>query len=425
MVPSGTHDESSKVSLLTTTDQHPWGRVDETGTVYVREASGERAVGQYPDATPEEALAYFERKYVELNGQVTLLEQRAKGGAPAADVAKSVANLATAVASANAVGNLAALAERLSVLDGAVTELTAQQGVETKAAAAAAVAERAAIVDEAERLAAEDPAKTQWKQTSAALDALFAKWQAHQHDAPRIPKGEANDLWKRFRAARTTIEQNRKAFFAELDSAHKDVRTRKQNLIEQAEALSSRGADGVSTYRNLLEEWKKAGRSGKKQDDAMWAKFKAAGDVLYSAKSEVDALDNQEYDANLVLKLELVSEAEALLPVTDRTKARDTLTTIQRKWDAIGKVPRDQVKPLEDRLRKVEAVVRKLDEDHWKRNNPETKARTDGLTSQLNEAIAKLEAELESAKAGQDAAAITEATEALEARKAWLKAIGQ
>ena len=56
-------------------------------------SNGERAVGQYPDATPEEALAYFERKYVELNGQVTLLEQRAKGGAPAADIAKTVANL--------------------------------------------------------------------------------------------------------------------------------------------------------------------------------------------------------------------------------------------------------------------------------------------------------------------------------------------
>lgn len=410
---------------MTTTDQQPWGRVDESGTVYVREASGERAVGQYPDATPEEALAYFERKYVELNGQVTLLEQRAKGGAPAADVAKSVANLTTAVANANAVGNLAALAERLSALGGAVTELTEQQGVEAKAAAAAAVEERAAIVVEAERLAAEDPAKTQWKQTSAALDALFAKWQAHQHDAPRIPKGEANDLWKRFRAARTTIEQNRKAFFAELDSAHKDVRTRKQSLIEQAEALASQGADGVSSYRNLLEEWKKAGRSGKKQDDAMWAKFKAAGDVLYSAKSEVDALDNEEYDANLVLKLELVTEAEALLTTTDRTKARDTLTVIQRKWDVIGKVPRDQVKPVEDRLRKVEAAVRKLDDDHWKRNNPETKARTEGLAGQLNDAIAKLEAELEAATAGKDATAIAAATEALEARKAWLKAIGQ
>jgi len=391
----------------------------------VREATGERAVGQYPDATPEEALAYFERKYVELNGQVTLLEQRARGGAPAADVAKSVANLTVAVANANAVGNLAALAERLGALGGAVTELTEQQSIETKAAAAAAVAERAAIVEEAERLAAEDPAKTQWKQTSAALDALFAKWQAHQHDAPRIPKGEANDLWKRFRAARTTIEQNRKAFFAELDSAHKDVRTRKQQLIEQAEALAPQGADGVSVYRTLLEDWKKAGRSGKKQDDAMWAKFKAAGDVLYSAKSEVDAQDNEEFAGNLTLKLELLTEAEALLTVTDRNKARDALSAIQRRWDAIGKVPREQVKVIEDRLRKVEAAVRKLDEDHWKRNNPETKARTEGLAGQLYDAIAKLEAELATAQAGKDATAIAEATEALEARKAWLKAIGQ
>ena len=410
---------------MTTTDQQPWGRVDETGTVYVREATGERAVGQYPDATPEEALAYFERKYVELNGQVTLLEQRAKGGAPAADIAKSVKHLTETVANANAVGNLAALAARLGALGGAVTELTEQQGAEAKAAATAAIAERAAIVAEAEALAAEDPAKTQWKQTSAALEALFAKWQAHQHDAPRIPKGEANDLWKRFRAARTTIEQNRKAFFAELDSAHKDVRNRKQHLIEQAEALAPKGADGIPAYRNLLDEWKLAGRSGKKQDDAMWAKFKAAGDVLYSVKSEIDAHDDEEFAGNLTLKLELLTEAELLLTETDRAKARTALSSIQRRWDAIGKVPRDSVKSVEDRMRKVEAAVRKLDDDHWKRNNPETKARAEGLAGQLHGAIAKLEAELVAAQAGGDATAIAEATEALETRKAWLKAIGQ
>lgn len=414
-----------KVRLLTTTDQQPWGRVDETGTVYVREASGERAVGQYPDATPEEALAYFERKYVELNGQVTLLEQRAKGGAPAADIAKAVANLQAALVNANAVGNLAALTERLGALGGTVNELTEQQTAESKAQSAAALAERALIVEEAERLAAEDPAKTQWKQASAALDALFAKWQAHQHDAPRIPKGEANELWKRFRAARTTIEQNRKAFFAELDSSHKDVRHRKQQLISQAEALAPQGADGINAYRALLDAWKLAGRSGKKQDDAMWAKFKAAGDVLYGAKSEVDAAENEEYSANLVQKLELLDEAEPLLTETDRNKARTTLSGIQRRWDEIGKVPRDQVKVVEDRMRKVETAVRKLDEDHWKRNNPETKARAEGLAGQLNDAIAKLEAALAEAEASKDAAAIAEATEALETRKAWLKAIGQ
>ncbi|WP_026851498.1 DUF349 domain-containing protein [Glaciibacter superstes] len=410
---------------MTTTDQQPWGRVDETGTVYVREGDGERAVGQYPDATPEEALAYFERKYVELNGQVTLLEQRARGGAPAADIAKAVAHLAGTIATANAVGNLPALAERLGALGGTVTELTEQQSAEAKAATEAAVADRRTIVEEAEKLAAEDPAKTQWKQASAALDALFARWQAHQHEAPRIPKGEANELWKRFRAARTTIESNRKAFFAELDSAHKDVRNRKQQLIEQAEALAPNGPDGIPAYRALLDEWKLAGRSGKKQDDAMWAKFKAAGDVLFAAKSEIDAIENEEFTGNLEQKLELVTEAEALLPETDRTKARTTLTSIQRRWDEIGKVPRDQVKVIEDRLRKVENAVRKLDDDHWKRNNPETKARADGLAGQLQDAIVKLEAELKEAQAGKNASVIAEATEALEARKAWLKAIGQ
>ncbi|PPL14357.1 DUF349 domain-containing protein [Microterricola pindariensis] len=405
-------------------DQQPWGRVDETGTVFVREESGERAVGQYPDGTPEEALAYFERKFVDLAGQVTLLEQRAKRGAPASDIAKAVASISANVEGANAVGDLAALKARLEKLGGAVSELTEQQSAETKAAIDAAVAERTQIVEEAEKLAAGDPAKTQWKQATATLDALFARWQAHQHDAPRLPKAEANELWKRFRAARTTIEQHRKAFFAELDSAHKDVRSRKQALIDQAEALAGKGADGIPAYRKLLDEWKLAGRAGKKQDDALWARFKAAGDVLYSAKSEVDAVENEEFSENLAAKQALLEEAEPILSEKDRVKARAALTGIQRRWDEIGRVPREQVKSIEDRLRKVENHVRVLDEDHWKRNNPETKARAEGLAGQLEDAIAKLEATIAAATASGDAKAAAAASEELETKRAWLKAIG-
>jgi hypothetical protein len=408
---------------LATTDQQPWGRVDETGTVFVREGDGEREVGQYPDGTPEEALAYFERKYTDLAGQVTLLEQRARRGAPAADIAKAVATLSEHVATANAVGDLASLQERLAKLGGTVEELTEQQTAEARAAVDAAIAERTEIVEQAEALAAEDPAKTQWKQTTAALDALFARWQAHQHDGPRLPKNEANELWKRFRAARATIEHNRKAFFAELDTQHRDVRARKTQLIEQAEALIPRGADGVPAYRELLEQWKLAGRAGKRNDDALWARFKAAGDAIYSAKSEVDARENEEFSANLEAKLELLTEAEPLLTATDRESARAKLSSIQRRWDEIGKVPRDQVKVVEERLRRVEAAVRKLDEDHWQRNNPEKKARSEGLASQLTAAIAKLEAELEEAKASGDKAKVAEAQEALDARKVWLDAL--
>ena len=54
----------------------PWGRVGDDGTVYVRTADGERAVGSYPGATPDEALAYFGRKYDEVVAQVELFERR-------------------------------------------------------------------------------------------------------------------------------------------------------------------------------------------------------------------------------------------------------------------------------------------------------------------------------------------------------------
>src|SRR6478752_7793353 len=148
---------SSKVRLLATSEQHPWGRVDDTGTVYVREGDSERIVGEYPDGTAEEALAYFERKYTDLAGQVGLLEQRARRGAPANDIARSVANLRKAVEGANAVGDLASLLTRLDAVGGTVEQLTEQQSAEAKAALADAIAERTAIVEEAEALAAQDP----------------------------------------------------------------------------------------------------------------------------------------------------------------------------------------------------------------------------------------------------------------------------
>ncbi len=401
----------------------PWGRVDETGTVYVTDGGVERAVGQYPDGTADEAIAYFTRKYTELEGQVRLLEQRAKAGAPAQDVAKTVTALTAALVEPAAVGDLASLRTRVSALTETVEKLTEEQKAEAAAAVEAAIAERTALVEAAEALAAKDPQSVQWKQLSASLDDLFTRWKDHQQNGPRLPKKHGDELWKRFRAARSTVESNRRAFFAGLDSEHKQARTRKQELVDRAVALAGQGTSGIPAYRRLLDEWKLAGRAGKKVDDALWDQFKAAGDVLYAAKAEIDARENEEFSENLQAKLALLDEAAPLLTATDRVAARRTLTGIQRKWDAIGKVPRDQVKTVEDRLRAIELAVKKLEEEHWNREDPEKKARSEGLASQLEQAIAGLEADLATANAAKDAKRIAELTEALEARKAWLAAV--
>lgn len=405
------------------TQEQPWGRADETGTVFVREGDDWREVGQFPDGTPDEALGYFERKFTDLEGQVSLLEQRAKRGAPAKDIARAVARLTETLREPSAVGDIASLRARVAALDTTVDELSEQQQAEAEAAQQTAIAERESIVTEIEELASMDPGRVQWKQMTAQVNDLFARWQTHQQDGPRLPKSQANALWKRFRTARSTIEQERRAFFAELDVQHREAKQQKQRLIEEAQALVPRGIDGVPGYRRLLDEWKRAGRAGKKQDDALWARFKAAGDEIYAAKAEVDARDEAEYRENYEQKLVLLEEAEPLLTEKNLDTAKSKLLSIQRRWEEIGRVPRDKVKTVEDRLRKVEQAVRTLDEENWRKNNPETKARTEGLAAQLHESIAKLEAELSDAEASGDAKRIDEASETLRTQREWLKAI--
>ena len=64
-----------------------FGRIDDDGTVYVKTADGERAVGSWQAGTPEEGLAHFARRYEVISTEVALLEQRLRSGAGAAPAA--------------------------------------------------------------------------------------------------------------------------------------------------------------------------------------------------------------------------------------------------------------------------------------------------------------------------------------------------
>ena len=406
-------------------NEKPWGRVDEDRTVYVREGDGERAVGSFPDGTPEEALAYFERKFADLEGQVTLLEARVARGTADASAAEVVTKLQEQLVEPAAVGDIAALRTRLEKLSSKTAELSEKQQAERDAARQEALAKREAIVIEAERLAAQPEASIRWKDTSLAFEQLFADWQASQKSVgPQVPKAQADALWKRFRSARQTFDSARRAHFAQMDANNKEVKQRKERIIAAAEALAPRGIEGIPAYRNLLDDWKTAGRASRKVDDQLWARFKAAGDVLYQAKAAEVAQTNEEYAANLVAKQELLDAAAPILDETDPVKARKLVTDLQLQWDEIGRIPRESLRDVEGRMRKIEDHAKKLEDDHWRKTNPETKARSEGLRGQLEASIAEIEAEISAAQAAGNSKAVAEAEAKLETQRSWLAAIG-
>ncbi|MGI8393528.1 DUF349 domain-containing protein [Leucobacter sp. W1038] len=403
------------------TNEHPWGRVDENRTVFVREGDSEREVGQFPDGTAEEAIAYFERKFSDLAGQVTLLEARIARGTAGAEIADTVAKLQVLLTEPAAVGDIAALRARVEKLSGKANELGEKQQAEREAAKQAALAQREAIVLEAEGLASQPEAQIRWKETSQAFEDLFTTWQTTQRSGPQVPKAQADALWKRFRSARQTFDSARRAHFAQMDATNKEVKQRKERIIAAAEALAPRGIDGIPAYRNLLDEWKAAGRASRKLDDQLWARFKAAGDVLYEAKAAEVAQSNEEHTANLAAKQALLAEAEPLLAETDRVAARKRLTALQLRWDEVGRVPREALREIEGGMRKIEDHVKSLEDEHWRKSNPETKARSEGLRGQLETSIADLEAQI---AAASDPKVKAEAEAALATQRSWLSALG-
>lgn len=406
--------------MVTTENNTSWGRVDEDGTVYVREANSERAVGQYPDSTPEEALNYFTRKFDDLEGQVTLLEARIARDTAPGNVIESVTKLQTQLEAPAAVGDIASLRARVEKLQVKAREHSEQHRQERERAKAEALAEREQIVAEAEKLAAVPAEQIRWKGTGEAFQKLFEQWQASQRKGPQIPKAQADALWKQFRTARQSFDSARRQHFARMDQNNKEVKARKEKIIAAAEALAPKGADGIPSYRGLLEDWKAAGRANRKTDDQLWARFKAAGDVLYNAKAQDQAVVDEEYRENLVKKEALLDEAESLLKETEHKKARAKLTEYQLQWDEIGRVPRDSLRQVENRMRAIESHVKNLEDSHWRETDPETQARSEGLRGQLEASIEELEREIANASNESEKKA---AQDKLTTQKSWLEAL--
>jgi hypothetical protein len=399
-----------------TTANDPWGRVDADGTVYVRTADGERVIGSWAAGSPEEALAFFRRKFDSLETEVALFERRmATTEIAPAQAQATVKRLLAAVADAHAIGDLDGLRVRLEALTSAVDHRREEVKAAREQARTAAREVRERIVAEAERIAAE---ATQWKASGERMAELLEEWKT----APHADRSIEAVLWKRLSAARNSFTKRRKAYFSSLEVERESVRATKEKLVEQAEALSGSTDWGgtSSAYRELMRQWKEAGRAGRDTEAELWKRFRDAQETFFAARSEVFAAKESELRANATVKEELLAQAQALLPVSDWRAAKNALRSIQERWEQAGLVPREQRDQLEGGLRRVEEAVKRAEDAQWKRSNPEAVARAEATVAQLRQAIATLETQVAKAQARGDQAAVAKAEDSLEARRSWL-----
>ena len=400
-----------------------FGRVDDSGTVYVRTADGEHEVGSYPGATPEEALHYFARKFDELWASADLLQQRLNTtDITARDAQEGLAKLREHIAEANVVGDLEALATKVTEIEQSVEARKEAEAAERTKAREAARAQREALVVEAEAIAAQPENKIQWKASGARMRALLEEWKQHQRSGARLDRETETALWQRFSHARNSFDKARRVHFAQLESSQSEAKAAKEALVAEAEELSTSTDWGATAgaFKRLMDRWRKAGRASRADDDALWERFKAAQDAFFAAKDQMAAAEDEEFRGNLAVKEQLLQEAQSILPVTDIDAAKASLRTIQERWDAAGKVPRADVDRMEKGLRRIESAVREADDKRWSQTNPEVAARAQSMVDQLEASVAGLREDLAKAEASGNEKKVADAKAKLEAQEQWL-----
>ena len=404
--------------MTTSTSSTDFGRVENDGTVLVKMPDGsEKQVGQWAAGDPNDGLAFYIRKYHEIENELSLALQRLKEGKGNADaVFKLIERVKTSLETPNFVGDLNILSSKIEELQVLAAVKKAEFSAAKAIAKEKAMEKRKQLVEEAEKLIN----SKQWKVTTQRFKEIVEEWKKLPHGA----KSEEQALWKRFSAARSAFDKTRRQYFSTLESGRKEASKIKSEIVTQAKAIadSKEWNDTANKFRNLMAKWKSAPILERKEEQKLWKEFKLAQDVFFAARTAALSVLDEEHSKNLEAKKVLAEKAEKILPITDIKSARQALKPIQEEWSKIGHVSRKDKDKIESRLKAVEEAIRNAEKNELNRTDPAKSARAQSTMELIEAKLIKTEKERESALTSGDTKKAEKLALTIESQKMLLEA---
>ncbi len=190
---------------------------------------------------------------------------------------------------------------------------------------------------------------SEWNQASKAVLALQEQWNNLKGGLPRDGGKEvSHNFWSDLK----TFFKHKSEFFSKIDAERKANLAAKQALIDQVNGIVETGTITPEVTQMVIEtqkKWKEIGHVPEKQKDSIYAKFKAACDDYFNLTREKGKnAKDVEFEANLEAKKAILTEMEAML------QDPSLLASLGQKkaaWDAIGFVPRRDVKAIQESFR--------------------------------------------------------------------------
>lgn len=190
----------------------------------------------------------------------------------------------------------------------------------------------------------------QWEDMTKQILAVQAEWKTIGF----TPRKVNAEIFDRFRKACDSFFQSKTAYFKASREKLSANLAAKNALIEKAEALKE-STDWTATTKKLVElqkEWKTIGPVAHKVSDAVWKRFNDACNYFFNRKSEVNAGQRKEEEANLELKKQVIAELEALAE-NGGDNMLQGVRDLQAKWNEIGHVPYSKKEKMYRRYREL------------------------------------------------------------------------
>ena len=193
------------------------------------------------------------------------------------------------------------------------------------------------LCEQAEKLAEEED-------VIAAFRQLQMLHQEFRETGP-VAKELREEIWTRFKTASTAVNKRHATHFENLKAEEEANLAAKTALCERVENIDIEGltshAEWESATQEVLQmqaEWKTIGFAPRKNNQAIFDRFRAACDKFFTTKHEHYEGVQSELTANLEAKTHLCERAEALKDSTDWNVTTDEIINLQKEWKTIGPV---------------------------------------------------------------------------------------
>jgi hypothetical protein len=197
---------------------------------------------------------------------------------------------------------------------------------------------------------------TDAEETTASIAALKQIQDEWKSIGP-VPASQAKSIWASYNALIELFYSNRSIYFELKELDRKKNLTLKQEICEKAEKLAEQASSSqvIKELNDLHEEYKHVGPVPKEEQEALWQRFKAASDVIYSKRREQLEVSKREMQNHLQAKVTLCEKAEQFTPfnstkISDWNDKTKEILELQKQWESVGPVPKEKAKDVNKRF---------------------------------------------------------------------------